>query len=190
MQLKNIKSILFLLIIISCDSVKREKPVSLFTNITFTTGLCYGTCPQTAGYIDDSLNFYFYGGKFAERDSLSVGYYKGKIDNTIWAEVNNKAIRLKKYLDSTWDINIDGSAIEIKFTDSFNKSKRILGDEMMPEKVYSFVKWLQQLSQKLKLKKISDTIFFRETNLKIIDRRLPPPPLKINKFIPPKTKKY
>jgi hypothetical protein len=158
--------------------------------IIFRTGLCFGTCPLTAGYIDDSLNFYFYGGKYAERDSLPVGYYKGRIIDTLWLETNNKAIALNKYFDSSWEINVDGSAIEINFIDSFNTNRKISGDDMMPDSVYLFVRWLQKLPKKLQLEKITDSAFLKATDIKIEVMRLaPPPPLEKIKFTPPKKKK-
>ena len=177
--------------IISCSNkaVDPENKKAYFKQITYSTGLCYGTCPETAGYIDDSLNFYFFGGKYAEKDSLLVGYYKGVVSDTIWLETNNKAILLKKYFDSSWEINPDGSAIQINFIDSTNRNIKISGDDMMSDSIYFFVKWLQKLSKRLTLKEITYSSFFEKTGIQKSNLRLPPPPLKAPVFSHPQTRK-
>ena len=169
---------------------------TFFKKVTYTTGLCFGSCPLTAGYIDDSLNFYFFGGRYSEKDSLPLGYFKCKIPDTIWYEINTKSENLKKYLDSSWEVNEDGWPIEINFTDTFNINRKISGEpNHMPDSIYFFVTFLQRLSRKIKLEKITDSVFFGET--KILKERFrlpssPPPPYlpikKIN-FTPAKKKK-
>jgi hypothetical protein len=190
MQLKKIQFIYLPILIISCTLIKTEKVKTAFEKITFTTGLCYGTCPQTAGYIDDSLNFYFYGGEYADRHSLPVGYYKGTINDSLWLEINTKAIALKQYFDSSWEKNSDAPPIEINFIDSATVARRILGDDMMPKNVFDFLKWLQNLSKKILLQKITDSIFFQKTQIRIESFRIPPPPPidSIQFFTPPKKK--
>ncbi len=191
MQLKKIRNLFFLFIIFSCSSIKNEKIKPLFKKITFTTGLCFGTCPQTAGYIDDSLNFYFFGGLHAEKDSLPDGYYKSKISDTLWDQINDKAIGLEKFLDSSWEVNVDGWPIEINFTDRLNRNRKISGEpDAMPNNIYFFVDWLQKISRKIQLQKITDSTFFQATNIKLESfRSPPPPPNETIKFIPPKKKK-
>lgn len=170
---------------------------TFFKKITYTTGSCFGECPITAGYIDDSLNFYYFGGRYSEEDSLPSGYYKGKMPDTIWYLANSKSENLKKYFDSTWEVNVDGWPIEINLKDTLGINKKIAGEPgNMPDSIYAFVAWLQGLSRTLKLEKINDTIFFEKTNIKKEGFRIPPPPkllklppINILKFMPPKNKR-
>lgn len=179
------------MMITSCSNQDLNPPnrKSYFTQISYTTGLCYGTCAETAGYFDDSLNFYFFGGKYSERDSLLVGYYKGVVSETTWAEINDKANLLRKYFDSSWDINVDGSAIEINFINTSDRKIKIAGDDMMPDSVYSFVKWLQKLPLRFIFKEITESFFFEKTGIQKSNFKRPPPPLESPAFTPPQTRK-
>ena len=185
----------FLLFFFSCANNNNHilfSEKTLFKTITYTTGSCFGRCPITAGYIDDSLNFYFFGGRYSDEDTLSLGYYKGKIPDTAWHLANSKSENLKKYFDSAWEVNVDGWPIEINFTDTLDVNKKIIGElDNMPDSIYTFVVWLQGLSRAIHLEKITDTTFFEKTN---IDKRNitlmlpPPPPIKSVNFKPPKNK--
>ncbi|HEY8688537.1 MAG TPA: DUF6438 domain-containing protein [Chitinophagaceae bacterium] len=189
MQLKTLALFFLFSIIISCSSVKNEKVKTELHKIIITTGDCYGTCPSTITYIDDSLSFYFAGLEFAKRNNIPTGYFKGKISDTLWDLINAKTKSLKyQILDSVYNHSNDDQSLQIMFEDSSRAQKIISAQEAsLPDTIRSFVYWVADLYKKISLNKIDSITFISQIPMSSFPHKLKPPP-DIIKIMLPKNK--
>jgi len=96
-----------------------------FNKISFSSGLCYGKCPQFALEIDDKANFKFLG----KKNSKIQGYQIGTIDKRYISEINTLLNQINiDGLDGYFPVPIDApkSDIVIHYNDSL--VKRVQGD--------------------------------------------------------------
>jgi len=126
---------LTLQIFASCNSYKtRERRKNQITKVCFATGGCYGNCPFLAVEIDSSLNYKFYGGKYADKP----GYFTGKVSRGFWDTLNIKFERINyKQLDTSYEHSHDDLSTETVLY--FDKQrKHIYGQsESFPDSVRS-----------------------------------------------------
>jgi hypothetical protein len=160
--------LLLVLTLFSCQ----EKPASArqnkITKLSFATGGCFGECPFLAIEIDSTLEYKFYGGKYADLQ----GYYKGKISQTFWDSIN---MRFGLLQNRSLDTNIT-SADDLSFQNIIHFGqyvKAIQRQEMeLPKDVRDNFYWLMDSYKKVNLEKVADTFTF-ET---VIQKGLPPVP--------------
>jgi len=161
--------------ILSCN-----KPVHKqyeITKVELATSGCLGTCASTAISLDTSLDFKYYGDRFAH----IKGYYTGKITNSLWDTLVLKltSINYKELHDYNGPVDDQGIELIIHYR---NQVKRITAEStIIPDTLKQTIKWIQNIYKLVRLHPLKDSIKF-ETTI-----QYPPiPNINMVKFPPPK----
>ncbi len=106
------------------DRILYDPEIELDT-IEFSSTTCFGSCPAFAIKIDKGLNFYFWGGEFANKE----GFYQGKIKKSFFNKLQNmvRIARIKQF-NGELGILVDGSYQDIIFDYNQTKSNFASGD--------------------------------------------------------------
>jgi hypothetical protein len=177
-----IQVIIFLAIIVLLAFVCNKKKVEFqrqneIYKIVFATGGCYGSCPIQVFSIDSSLAIKYHGIKYTNHE----GYYRGKIDKTLFDSINIKFENVNyQQLDTVYSGTVDDLSTELVIY--YGDKKKCINSQMndLPDSVQLLYEWLLVTQKKLKLERVMDSLKF-ETR---IEKPLPLF-LETIKFTPP-----
>jgi len=151
----SILGLVIIMLLISCTKAKPRNDE--ITKIELATGDCFRYCPVTAVSIDTSLNYGYYGGRYAK----IKGYYTGKISIALWDTLNIKlkGIHYQNLRDYNFSVD-DDQELEL-IIHYQNKIKHItVPSSMLPDSISKVFYWIANTYKLVKLSPKKDTIKF------------------------------
>ena len=170
---------LALIIFMACNKpIPRKNEI---TKIDIATSGCFGSCPSIAISIDSSLNYKYYGGRYA---SLR-GYYLGRVTNEFWDSLNIKLENINyKRMDTNYSVAADApeSELIIHYGGQIRHIQTMVFGH--PDSIVNVLNWLNYSYKHVKLYRSTDKIKFETTA-----QNEPPKPLVDSVEFPPPVKR-